>query len=317
MSFPALIIARSPAASGPIIRRLRQLDMFGPFHVAADLQQALAVMHQAPVMMIFSELPYSTRATLELARKLQEREEWAEIPLLAFLREETLGLRLLALELGAGDCLPLTAPIEELKLRCRHHLAKAERIRALRLGQARLARLALTDGLTGIFNRAYFDATLEQEIARRDRSGQPLALLLIDLDHFKWINDSCGHSAGDQALRDVAQALAGSFRKADTVCRYGGEEFAVILPETAPEQAYLIAERARLTIARLPRPVQVTASLGLGWAIGAEPTHPQILIDRADQALYAAKADGRNRTSNWARRDAPAAVTSFQVAHHA
>ncbi len=299
MSLSALVIASDPATAEDLIGLLRPLDLFDPFHIAADLPQALDVLRREPIMMLFAEVPHSTRAVLEVSRQLRGRDDWSELPLLVFVREENPGLRILALEVGAGDCVSFKCSATELALRCRRQLEAAERVRLLRQGQARLARLALTDGLTGVFNRAYFDATLEQEIARRNRAGHPLALLLLDLDHFKWINDRFGHSAGDQVLRDVAQIISRSFRKSDTVCRYGGEEFAVILPETAQEQAYLIAERVRRAISQNPLPYQVTASIGLGWAAGPGKLHPQMLIDRADTALYAAKNDGRNRTEVW------------------
>ncbi len=157
-------------------------------------------------------------------------------------------------------------------------------------------RLAATDGLTKIANRRTFETTLEREIARATRSAEHLSLVMIDIDHFKALNDNHGHQAGDEVLRNVAAALSCECRDFDTAARYGGEEFAVILPGCGPEEALEIAERLRSSVALVPGTVQVTASAG----VATFPAHAgdvDTLVRAADQALYASKAAGRNRTS--------------------
>jgi len=163
-------------------------------------------------------------------------------------------------------------------------------------------QLAITDGLTGVYNRAYFQRQLEAEFRRAPRFGYPISLILIDVDHFKAFNDAHGHLLGDQALRAVAQILRESTRETDVVARYGGEEFAVILPETATEQALEVAERIRANISghtfwgRGQTPVNVTASIGVVGKQASE-TRPESLVDLADTALYHAKHSGRDRIS--------------------
>jgi len=182
-----------------------------------------------------------------------------------------------------------------------------------------LRRLTSTDALTEITNRRAFDSMLEQEWSRAMRGKTPLSLLMIDVDCFKSFNDTYGHIAGDNCLRAVAQALAGTTRSAgDLVARYGGEEFIVLLPQTSPVDALLVAQRMRLAVLELGIAhkeslalPQVTVSIGIGNFVPAcdeqEPESwirhevkspgPVILIDAADKALYVAKASGRNQVS--------------------
>ncbi|MGV0760204.1 diguanylate cyclase [Tistrella mobilis] len=179
-------------------------------------------------------------------------------------------------------------------------LAELER-RQIEVEQAnhRLERLAATDPLTGLANRRAFMAQFENALDRHAATGRSLCLLLIDIDHFKAFNDRFGHPAGDAALSRVAAAMTGSLGENGIVARHGGEEFAVLLPETDPEAGYALAERLRCDIARLrDLPAPVTISIGLGPCppgSGQDDIARAELIALADRALYAAKAAGRNR----------------------
>jgi two-component system cell cycle response regulator len=166
--------------------------------------------------------------------------------------------------------------------------------------ERQLIQLATIDPLTGLMNRGAFDQALEREFERAARYGRPLSLLLIDLDHFKRVNDTWGHPVGDRVLSQAAHAIRGCLRNADLAGRHGGEEFAIILSETAADGAAIAGERVRHAISALVMavgddPVRITASVGVvTWsplfASAAE------LVAAADQALYAAKNSGRNRT---------------------
>ncbi len=159
-----------------------------------------------------------------------------------------------------------------------------------------LATETTTDSLTGVDNRRGFDLKIRDEMARSNRYGNALALLLVDIDHFKRFNDTHGHPAGDRALRRVAAILETSVRATDTVARLGGEEFAIILPNTTPEGAFTLAERCRLAIAQADWPgAGVTVSVGISNVEPSTETVEQIL-ERTDQALYEAKDQGRNRS---------------------
>lgn len=165
---------------------------------------------------------------------------------------------------------------------------------------ARLYALAITDELTQLYSRRHFQLSLDEAVRRSVRYGEPVALVLLDLDHFKTVNDTYGHPAGDAVLREVAARMRAVVRDVDLPCRSGGEEFAVILPHTAGAEARVAAERLRATLAARPvvlpdgRAIDVTASLGVAGC-PADATSAVALVDLADRALYAAKRSGRNR----------------------
>jgi two-component system, cell cycle response regulator len=172
--------------------------------------------------------------------------------------------------------------------------------------RARLVRAGLTDELTGWHNRRYLNARLREELARAQRQGCTLALLMIDVDNLKEINDSCGHLAGDEALREVAARIEAEVRSSDTAARFGGDEFVVLLPSTAPAEACLLAERIRRAVAASPielepgRPRAVTLSVGVAGLVptsraGDLKALGERLLAEADAALYRAKTAGRDR----------------------
>jgi diguanylate cyclase (GGDEF)-like protein len=166
----------------------------------------------------------------------------------------------------------------------------------------------MRDSLTHLYNRRHFLDVASREIARSARFNRPISLLMIDIDHFKSINDTYGHLTGDAVLRDVAMRLRSNLRQSDILARYGGEEFILLMPETDQAQAWIGAERLRKLVTAVPfdsgsGPLTVTISIGLScWPASPDPKIvapvPQIndLISRADQALYRAKQSGRNQT---------------------
>jgi diguanylate cyclase (GGDEF)-like protein len=184
------------------------------------------------------------------------------------------------------------------------HLAEMEAM------NRRLEEISVRDALTGLYNRRYFADRLANEHERSARHKRPIALLMMDIDHFKRINDTYGHQTGDDVLRGVAQALVHQTRTIDVVCRYGGEEFAALLPETPFDGALLLAERLRERVALLevkPRPsgdgdqaahtepLSCTISIGLAMLDRERMPKPDDLVAAADEALYGAKHGGRNR----------------------
>jgi diguanylate cyclase (GGDEF)-like protein len=165
--------------------------------------------------------------------------------------------------------------------------------------RARLANLARTDPLTGLLNRRAFDEALTREHARLQRGGAPMALLLVDIDHFKQVNDSWGHQAGDQTLRQLGELLTDCVRAMDVVGRLGGEEFGVLIPDCEPEQALARAHELCDTVRTRTRTWQhpITISVGVAWDAEAKYT-PDELFAVADAGLYAAKASGRDQVSS-------------------
>lgn len=172
-----------------------------------------------------------------------------------------------------------------------------QRNRELEEANRRITELSRTDALTGLPNRRYFLERLDTTMSLAQRHGLPLALVMADLDHFKRINDTHGHETGDRVLRTFADTLRAQCRREDLPCRFGGEEFLILLPQTKAEAGIVLAERVRTVFAETPMPVPgtvCTASFGVA-AIQTDDTAGG-LIARADEALYAAKAQGRNRT---------------------
>ncbi|MBW1991665.1 MAG: diguanylate cyclase [Deltaproteobacteria bacterium] len=217
-------------------------------------------------------------------------------------REDIVG----GLEAGADDY--LTKPVNPAELLAR--LKTGRRIleleNTLKQRNEEIIRLSVTDPLTGVYNRRYLNDTLPAEIRRACRYGRPLGLILCDLDHFKRINDTYGHNAGDLVLREFAAGLRSAIREGiDWLARFGGEEFVLVLPETDLAGSVATAERLRCLSAerviRLPTAdVTITASFGISWfnpdALENPPT-PEALLDEADRYLYQAKKAGRNRVA--------------------
>ncbi|HLA18564.1 MAG TPA: diguanylate cyclase [Dehalococcoidia bacterium] len=179
---------------------------------------------------------------------------------------------------------------DEMAIAVHHFNNMAESVQSL---TGRLERLGVTDGLTGIYNRRFLDEMLPREVSRSQRSGAPLALLLIDIDRFKRFNDRHGHQAGDEALRGVARTLARHLRSIDFVARYGGEEFAVVLPGAGLEAALKTAERLRAAVQSAAIGDGLTVSVGVA-ALPEAAGDESSLVAVADTALYAAKEAGRN-----------------------
>jgi diguanylate cyclase (GGDEF)-like protein len=170
-----------------------------------------------------------------------------------------------------------------------------------------LSEVSSRDSLTGLYNRWFVVEKIESEMNRALRHGSPMSLLMLDVDHFKRVNDTWGHGAGDQVLQAIGKLLRDSCRVYDVPGRYGGEEFCIVLPETKPGSTGVVAERIRSRIEATAMPcgdtsIVVTASIGIAGMDARQsndPLSPAALIDRADRALYSAKNRGRNRVELW------------------
>jgi two-component system cell cycle response regulator len=206
-----------------------------------------------------------------------------------------------ALEIGVNDLLARPVDPQELAARARTQIKRKRYADFLRNNLDQSLELAVTDQLTGLHNRRYMMNQLKALCARAAKGGDPVSVLLVDLDHFKLINDGYGHDAGDDVLREFAVRLATNVRAVDLPCRYGGEEFVIVMPGTSLTDAERIAERIRLHVGQAPIQVSggaarlgVTISIGVAATLGADDT-PDLLLKRADEALYEAKTSGRNR----------------------
>jgi two-component system cell cycle response regulator len=205
------------------------------------------------------------------------------------------------LEIGASDMIMAPVDTQELLARVRTQTRRTRYVGILRERVDRGLELSVIDQLTGLYNRRYMTSQLQQYMHRAVIGGKPLSVMMLDIDHFKPINDTHGHQAGDEVLQELADRLRHNIRPMDVACRPGGEEFLVILPETPGELAFAAAERVRKAIAADvfsvlgdTQKISVTVSAGVSSLLGPEDTMAELLA-RADSALYQAKAAGRNR----------------------
>ena len=204
-----------------------------------------------------------------------------------------------ALELGANDFLSMPLDRNELLARVRTQIKRKRYDEGLRQSLRETIAMAITDPLTGLNNRRFLESHLPTVIQRARADNKPLSVLIADIDHFKKINDGWGHDAGDRVLKEFARRLRDSLRGSDLACRFGGEEFVVVMPEADARTAQLIAERLRCMIADAPfdivgESISVTVSAGIA-VLGEAGDDWESLLKRADQGLYDAKRTGRNR----------------------
>jgi two-component system, cell cycle response regulator len=238
---------------------------------------------------------------LRLCSQVRSIDRTRHVPILAIAELENDMRIVRGLEIGVNDYLMRPIDKNELLARARSQIRKRRYAERLRDNVQASIEMAITDALTGLFNRRYMEshlATLMEQAASR---GKPLTALVLDIDYFKSVNDTHGHDAGDDVLREFALRIRRSIRGIDLACRYGGEEFVVIMPETDMAVATMVAERLRRRIAADPFAIQQgTRSMPLTISIGVAATRGKgdsaaAILKRADQALYKAKREGRNR----------------------
>jgi len=231
----------------------------------------------------------------EVCAKLKLNPATVDIPVIFITGLDTSVDKVRAFDLGAVDYVTKPFDPAELKARVRSAL-KVKNLMDMLASQAQL------DGLTGLHNRRYFDQRLAQEIAASQRYNKPVGLVLIDIDMFKQINDQHGHPRGDQVIKRFAELIQTACRETDTPCRYGGDEFAIILPETEKAKAQVLAGRLHemiCTDSEMQSYINaaVTPSIGAACAMPGEEIDASGLLLKADQALYQSKEAGRNRVT--------------------
>jgi diguanylate cyclase (GGDEF)-like protein len=259
---------------------------------AATGPEAMAAAQTQPLSTILLDLDMPGMDGFELLRWFKENPETSSVPVIVISCLNDPHDKVTAFDLGATDY--VTKPFELAELRVR--VRSALRLNAL---MKMLSQRALLDGLSGLWNRRYFDDRWADEVSRSARHARPLSIALFDLDHFKGINDTYGHPAGDEVISMFARLLRREVRASDVPCRIGGEEFALIMADTGPADAHVICERIRVAIQHLTWPRHpnrsVTVSCGIAGAATATAVSPEAWLEAADNALYASKQSGRNR----------------------
>jgi two-component system, cell cycle response regulator len=274
---------------------------------AGDGPTALQYMAQEPFALVVTDLVMPGMDGLTLVKMAQQRGYGAAYIVMTGFASMDSAVE--AMKLGAADYLPKPFHLDLLRLVVARALEKQQLAERARQAEA-YEKLAHTDGLTELYNYRFFQRLLRVEMSRAQRFQRPLSLIMLDVDDFKMYNDVYGHQAGDQALRQLARLLRRSSRSYDLVARYGGDEFAVILPETNKKTAAEVAERIRTCVERTRIEDEhqglgwhVTASLGVA-SFPEDAAETTGLIRKADQALYQAKSGGRNRIALYRGTDA-------------
>jgi two-component system, cell cycle response regulator len=269
--------------------------------VAAHGKDALDFVDRAPPDLILLDVMLPDIDGYEIARRIKNDDRLPFIPIILVTARDSTQDKVAGLDAGADDYLPKPINFPELEARVRSMLRIKRLQDELEEKNRELERISISDGLTGLFNHRHIHGLLHEEFERVNRTDDPLTVAMLDLDHFKRINDTYGHQAGDRVLQELAGILRSNAREIDKLGRYGGEEFLVILPETELDDGAVFLERVRSDVESSgfdldgPEPLRVTISAGVATHPAPGVRDPDGLIKRADRALYAAKADGRNR----------------------
>jgi two-component system, cell cycle response regulator len=265
---------------------------------AASAEEALALLQKGVFDVIIADIQLPGLGGLDLT-KLVKRDHQTDVIIMTGYSQNYSYKD--AISFGASDFVIKPVRHEELLLRVKRVLRERELTQERTRMMEKLQKLAVTDGLTSLYNSRYFYNQLELEVDRSTRYKHPLALLLIDVDHFKDYNDAYGHLEGDQVLVRFSQILKSCLRANDSAYRYGGEEFTVILPETGAEEARTVAQRIRTALEAetfIPASGQaVSKTISIGVTEYAPMEGMMSFVKRADEAMYLSKQNGRNRVS--------------------
>jgi two-component system cell cycle response regulator len=238
---------------------------------------------------------------LRLCSQLRSLERTRMVPILLITEPEDNSRLLRALDIGVNDYIVRPIDKNEMLARARTQVRRKRYTEHLRDSLQQTMELAVTDALTGLNNRRYLESHLATLVDQAAARSKALSLLIVDIDFFKSINDGHGHDAGDDVLREFAKRIRRNIRGIDLACRFGGEEFVVVMPDTDMALAYMVAERLRARVAGEPflvaggaKALDVTISVGVASLERSDDT-PETILKRADQAVYLAKRTGRNR----------------------
>ncbi|HSK18863.1 MAG TPA: diguanylate cyclase [Longimicrobiales bacterium] len=268
---------------------------------AGDGEQALALVREAAPDLILLDVMLPDIDGYEISRRIKGADDLPFIPIILVTARDSTQDKVAGLDAGADDYLTKPINFPELEARVRSMLRIKRLQDELEEKNKELERLSISDGLTGLFNHRHIHGLLAEEFERVARTNDCMSVAMFDLDHFKSVNDTYGHQAGDRVLVELADILREVARDVDRLGRYGGEEFMALLPETCIDDAAVFVERVRREVARRPfdvggdDPLHMTLSAGVATYPHETIRDVESLVRLADQALYTAKETGRNR----------------------
>jgi diguanylate cyclase (GGDEF)-like protein len=300
MSTSVLIIDDSVTVREQIIKTLETFSLFTRYFEAEDGLEGFKKLLSPPVDIILCDLEMPRIDGFKFLSMLKSRPDLQNIPVIILTGMNDRERKIKGLEQGASDYITKPFDSEELVARVKVHLKIKKLQDELKRSNELLRELSNTDHLTGLFNRRFMMEALDKEVHRNIRKGGTLSLIMLDIDHFKQVNDDYGHLQGDVVLQKVALQLRKELRSYDCAARYGGEEFVAILPDSTLKETVFVADRIRLAIqeTRYNGPLEklgLTVSLGVASFSGERDLTADGFIKLADDALYLAKTNGRNR----------------------
>lgn len=300
MAASILIVDDSEVVRTQVVEVLRKVALFDHYHEAVDGIDGLKILNSTVIDVILCDLMMPNMDGFEFLAQVKGENGFKDIPVIILSGKGESVLKIKGLENGASDYVTKPFDAGELIARIMVQLSIKELQDDLRQTNKLLMELSITDYLTHLYNRRYMMDSLDMEFLRTIRKKGELCLVLMDIDHFKSVNDTYGHQQGDMVLAAVAEAVQVELRRYDLAARYGGEEFAMVLPETSLHDGLAVAERVRQAVAEMifPAPLHnLTVTISQGVAALPSPyiDSVDILIRAADEALYRAKHNGRNR----------------------
>ena len=300
MPSSVLIIDDSVTVREQIIRILESYSLFSRYYEAEDGLEGFKKLLSSRVDIILCDLEMPRIDGFKFLSMLKARPDYQDVPVLILTGMDDRERKIKGLEQGASDYITKPFDPEELVARVKVHLKIKKLQDQLKRSNELLLELSNTDHLTGLFNRRYMMEALDKEVQRSVRKGGNLSLIMLDIDHFKLVNDEFGHLQGDAVLQKVALQLQKELRSYDCAARYGGEEFVAILPDSTLKESIFVADRIRLAVqgtrfsGALDK-LALTVSLGVACFPKEQPITVDGFIKQADDALYRAKNNGRNR----------------------
>lgn len=278
-------------------------------HLVENPELALNVAKEGNFDVIIISTLLNDMDGLRLASHIKSQEETRNIPILVFVDEDDRHVMLKALEMGISDYIIVPVDKGEMAVRVRTQIRRKRYQDALKSQYQKSVSMALTDGLTGLYNRHYLNTHLENMVKQSNRNKKHLALMIMDMDHFKSVNDTYGHDVGDMILKQLSDIITKAGRSTDLAARFGGEEFVLLMPETDTNAALGVANRIKETVESYPfvinnggETINRTVSIGVANLLEYGDS-AAALLKRADEALYRAKNNGRNNVKVAARPD--------------
>ena len=298
-----LIIDDSPLLRQKVIESLRNANLFVNYFEANDGFSAIKLLSREDIDMIICDVTMPGMDGFRLMELINKEKRFDDLMVIMLSSNRKIYDKIKGLESGAIDYMTKPFHPHELSLRVSILLRMKSLQKELKAKIAELEHVTVVDSLTGLFNQRYLYDTLRREYNRSDRFNLKLSLIIMDIDNFKDINDTFGHQRGDEIIKEVAKLLQVMLRGYDFAVRYGGDEFIIVLSQNTVIGSHIVAERIRTLIADNPLLIelnggrQVTASIGVSTFPDDTKEGCDALINIADQALYRAKRDGRNRVA--------------------